>query len=107
LHYGNLAERSSASLLPVYPFLTSNMAPSFQSNTFTDAELVEITGGYLRQADQLRVLRGRGFYRAEIMRGRLVLERSHYDAVTRGLAAQAKPDERRPMLRSQRHKAPA
>lgn len=69
------------------------------------AEITRITGGYTRQADQLRVLMERGFFRAEIIRGVLVLERSHYDAVTRAQLGEA--PARRPMLRSQRKKAPA
>lgn len=73
--------------------------------TFTEDELREITGGYTRQADQLRVLLDRGFFRAAILHGNLVLERSHYDAVTRAqLGAIAAP---RPRLRSQRLKATA
>ena len=71
-----------------------------------DDELREVTGGYTRQADQLRVLHQRGFFRAAILRGRLVLERSHYDAVTRGQSSEAAP-ARRPMLKSQRQKAAA
>lgn len=70
-----------------------------------EAELVAITGGYTRQADQLRVLHQRGFYRAAILRGRLVLERSHYDAVTRAQPAQAA--QQRPQRRSERQKAAA
>lgn len=66
-------------------------------------EIKEISGGYERAADQLRVLHRRGFYRAEIIRGRLVLERSHYDAVTRAQPGQT--EQRRPMLKSQRTKA--
>lgn len=53
------------------------------------AELKSITGGYSRQADQLRVLHSRGFYRAAILKGRLVLERSHYVAVASGQTAEA------------------
>lgn len=68
-----------------------------------ECELVAITGGYTRQADQLRVLLARGFYRAAILRGRLVLERSHYDAVTR--AAPAEAEQSRPRRRSERMKA--
>lgn len=71
--------------------------------TLSDAELREITGGYTRQADQLRVLHDRGFFRAAILRGQLVLERSHYDAVTR--AQIGEQPARRPMLTSQRQKA--
>ncbi len=70
--------------------------------TFTEEELLEITGGYTRQADQLRVLRERGFFRAAILHGRLVLERSHYDAVTRAQLGTIAPA--RPRLKSQRLK---
>jgi len=69
-------------------------------------ELKEITGGYVRQADQLRVLRERGFFRAAILRGTLVLERSHYEAVTRAAQLGDQP-VKRPMLRSERLKAGA
>lgn len=75
-------------------------APSL---TFSPAELVEVTGGYVRQADQLRILHARGFHRAEILRGVLVLERSHYDAVTRGQAVEAS----RPKVKPPRVKAAA
>lgn len=70
--------------------------------TLNEHELREITGGYARQADQLRVLRDRGFFRAVILRGQLVLERSHYDAVTRGQLGAIAPA--RPRLKSQRLK---
>ncbi len=73
------------------------------SHTFNDDELVEISGGYQRHSDQLRVLHSRGFYRAAILKGRLVLERSHYDAVTRGQTAEAS----RPKVKPPRVKAPA
>ena len=72
-------------------------------HTFTDAELAEISGGYQRPADQLRVLHSRGFWRAAILKGRLVLERSHYDAVTRGQT----PEASRPKVKPPRVKAPA
>lgn len=76
------------------------------SLTLGPDELREITGGYERQADQLRVLRERGFYRAEIRKGHLLLERSHYDSVTRAQLADTQT-ARRPMLKSQRAKATA
>lgn len=47
------------------------------------AELRELTGGLALPRCQLRVLRERGFHRARLERGRLVLERAHYDAVCR------------------------
>lgn len=73
--------------------------------TLSEAELREITGGYKRPADQLRVLHSRGFFRAAILNGQLVLERSHYDAVTRARLGDA--PGKRPMLKSQRQKATA
>ncbi len=69
------------------------------------AELEEITGGYTRQADQLRVLHERGFFRAAILKHQLVLERTHHDAVTR--AQLGDQPTKRPMLKSQRQKATA
>lgn len=57
------------------------------SLNLTEAEIVEITGGYVRPADQLKALHARGFVRAwrhSDGRGPVILERSHYDAVTRG-----------------------
>lgn len=72
---------------------------------FGEDEIREITGGYTRQAEQLRVLHERGFFRAAIVRGHLVLERSHYDAVTR--AQLGEQPAKRPMLKSQRQKATA
>lgn len=68
--------------------------------TFSHDELVEITGGYVRQADQLRVLHARGFYRADILRGRLVLERSHYDQVTRGHVEASRPKVKPPRVKA-------
>jgi hypothetical protein len=73
--------------------------------TLGETELRDITGGYTRQADQLRVLHERGFFRAAIIRGVLVLERSHYDAVTR--AQHGAAPAARPRLKSQRLKATA
>lgn len=70
--------------------------------TLGDLELVELTG-YLRPSDQVRFLHQRGFYRAALHRGRVLLERAHYDAVTRGPAAQAP----RPKVKPPRVKAPA
>ncbi len=52
-----------------------------------DLELVELTG-YQKATKQLQVLHRRGFHRAFISRaGRVVLERAHYEAVTRGETA--------------------
>lgn len=54
------------------------------SITLEESEIVELTG-YRLATKQLHVLHRRGFHRAYICRtGRVVLERSHYEAVTRG-----------------------
>lgn len=52
----------------------------------TPEEVREAAGGYKRPKDQLRELHARGFVRAHIAKvsGRVVLERAHYEAVTRG-----------------------
>jgi hypothetical protein len=52
--------------------------------TLKQAELVAITG-YEQPCKQLATLKARGFYRAYISRkGGVVLERTHYEAVTSG-----------------------
>lgn len=49
-----------------------------------ETEITELTG-YQIATKQLQVLHRRGFFRAFISRaGKVVLERSHYEAVTRG-----------------------
>lgn len=53
----------------------------------TEREIVDASGGYVRPAEQLRELHARGFVRAyvpKVGRKHVVLERAHYDAVTRG-----------------------
>lgn len=63
------------------------MTTATQSLVLQDNELVEITG-YQKATKQLQVLHRRGFHRAFISRaGKVVLERAHYEAVTRGDAA--------------------
>jgi hypothetical protein len=54
--------------------------------TMTVAEIVDISGGYTQPAAQLKALLARGFVRAHRLPsgGRVILERSHYEAVTRG-----------------------
>ena len=55
-----------------------------QSITLSDAELLALTA-YEQATKQLNVLHSRGFNRAYINRmGNVVLERSHYEAVSRG-----------------------
>lgn len=51
--------------------------------TLSAAEIEALTG-YEVATKQLNVLRERGFVRAFIGRNGVVLERSHYEAVTRG-----------------------
>lgn len=51
------------------------------------SEVIEMMTGYATATKQLQVLHNRGFHRAFInRRGVVVLERSHYEAVTRGEA---------------------
>ena len=52
----------------------------------SDAELVALTG-YKWPSKQLAVLHARGFVRAYISNKGLVLERAHYEAVTKGEVA--------------------
>lgn len=52
--------------------------------TLSEGEIEALTG-YELATFQLRVLRDRGFARAYINRkGKVVLERTHYEAVTKG-----------------------
>jgi hypothetical protein len=63
--------------------------------TLTPSELQLLTG-YKRPAEQLAELHRRGFSRAYRNRlGVIVLERSHYDAVTRGAIVAPRPKLRR------------
>ena len=48
--------------------------------TLSDEEIRVLTG-YKQQCKQLEELHAQGFSRARIVRGRLILERAHYDAV--------------------------
>lgn len=52
----------------------------------TPSELVDLTR-YKRAADQLRELHARGFNRAYLRAGAVVLERPHFEAVCSGNAA--------------------
>ena len=54
------------------------------STTMTENEIAAITG-YIQPGKQLATLKARGFERAYRDRsGRVILERSHYDAVCQG-----------------------
>lgn len=56
-------------------------------NLLVSVDAIEAMTGYATASKQLQVLHNRGFHRAFINRaGRVVLERSHYEAVTRGEA---------------------
>lgn len=61
-----------------------------QPATLTESELMAITG-YQRPACQLRELQRQGFWRARRSRitGKVILERTHYDAVCRGETSSA------------------
>lgn len=69
----------------------------------TDSELREITGGYKRAADQLAYLRSRGFDRATLHRGRVLLTRAHYEAVETGRSEPAQPKVKPPSIRQPAH----
>ncbi len=56
----------------------------------TPSELVDLTR-YKRAADQLRELHARGFNRAYLRAGAVVLERPHFEAVCRGEVARERP----------------
>lgn len=72
----------------------------------TEYELAQLTGGLSQPRCQVKLLRQRGFERARLERGRVVLERAHYEAVCRGEYAVAeRPESRdtaRPKLKSAR-----
>lgn len=72
------------------------------SLTLTPTELAELTGGLTLPRCQLNELRRRGFVRARLVRGKVILERAHYEAVSRGefTAAPEKGDTARPHLRA-------
>lgn len=72
------------------------------SLTLTSAELAELTGGLTLPRCQLKELHRRGFVRARLVRGRVILERAHYESVSRGefTAAPEKRDTARPHLRA-------
>jgi hypothetical protein len=70
--------------LPGAPF--PPLPPSAPGLNLAPDEIREASGGYVRAADQLRALHARGFTRAFISKAthKVVLERAHYEAVTRG-----------------------
>lgn len=68
----------------------------------TREEIAELTAGLVLARCQLKRLHARGFARARLERGKVILERAHYDAVCRGEFAAGGPkrDTPRPQLRS-------
>lgn len=78
-------------------------------SVLSEAEIVELSGGYKRPCDQLRSLQSRGYYRAwrSPLTGRVVLERAHAEAVASGATLMNTPaanDSRpRPKLRESTH----
>jgi hypothetical protein len=52
--------------------------------TLTQTELDDLLPGITQPAARLRHLQAHGFIRARIVDGRIILERSHYEAVCRG-----------------------
>lgn len=64
-------------------------------------EILELTGGLSQPRRQLDSLRAAGFWRARIVRGQVILERAHYEAVCAGAlpAGTAPRDTDRPRVR--------
>ena len=54
------------------------------SLTLTPEEVKEVCGGLLQPRRQLDELLRRGFWRARLVRGAVVIERAHYEAVCAG-----------------------
>lgn len=77
------------------PDHVSNTGP-----TLSEQEVQAASGGYSKPAFQLRELHRRGFWRAyrSPLTGKVVLERPHFDAVSRGVIAAPK-DPAAPKLR--------
>lgn len=69
--------------------------------TLTPDELAAITGGMVQPKRQLDELLARGFWRARLVRGKIVLERAHYEAVCGGAVApgRAPVDNARPRVK--------
>ncbi len=77
-------------------------SPGVMSLCLTVEELRTLTGDLKLPRCQVKRLHERGFVRARLERGRVVLERAHYEAVCRGEFAHApeKRDTPRPQLRT-------
>lgn len=61
-----------------------------------DPDELQALTGYAQRARQLDELHRQGFVRARIVRGVLVLERAHYEAVCSGMRAEKRPQLRMP-----------
>jgi hypothetical protein len=55
-------------------------------------EISALTGGMMQISAQVRDLHAQGFVRARIKRGRVILERAHFEAVCAGRFAKAIPE---------------
>lgn len=65
----------------------------------TPAELEALTG-YRQPSPQIAELKRQGFWRARrAVTGRVIVERSHYEAVCRGEQGQPAPKVRQPAVR--------
>ncbi len=65
--------------------------------TLTPEEIADLTR-YRRAADQLRELHARGFARAYLRGGQVVLERPHFEAVCRGEVQRERPKVKPPTV---------
>ena len=68
----------------------------------SESEIYELTGGLTKPRCQVKRLHEHGFARARLERGRVILERAHFEAVCRGqfTGAPKKGDTPRPVLKS-------
>lgn len=65
-----------------------------ETSTILSRPEIEALTGFKMPTKQLNVLHRRGFSRAYISRSGLMLERTHYEAVTRGVFGGASAKER-------------
>lgn len=72
--------------------------------TLTLDEIEDLTR-YRRASSQLRELHARGFARAYIRAGQVVLERPHFEAVCRGEVQRERPKVKPPQVNTSRRQA--
>ncbi|MBA4343879.1 MAG: hypothetical protein C0423_17215 [Methylibium sp.] len=72
--------------------------------TLTPDEIADLTR-YRRASAQLRELHARGFARAYIRAGQVVLERPHFEAVCRGEVQRERPRVKPPQVIGARRQA--